>query len=71
MTRIASLCKASPDDISSNMVKKSVKYAPIPEAEVWRIGVIQNMSSMLDRTIPNNGLTDSEVAEILDFACTS
>ena len=71
MTRIALLCNARPDDISSNMVKKSVKYAPIPEAEVWRIGVVQNMCSIRDRTIPDHGLTDTEAAEILDFACTS
>ena len=53
------------------MVKKKIKYAEISPSEEWRIGLMDNMRMMINGEISNCGLNTEEIAEILEFACTS
>ena len=71
--RIADLTNFKEDItlLSSGHVKKHMVYANIPEKEKWRIGVVKNMLSVLNKQCPGNSLTDEEAAEILEYACTS
>ena len=73
MRKIAALCNQpnSLEQLNANMVKKKIKYAEISPTEEWRIGVMDNMRMMINGEISNCGLITEEIAEILEFACTS
>ena len=73
MRKIAALCNQpnSLEQLNANMVKKKIKYAEISPTEEWRIGVMDNMRMMINGEISNCGLNTEEIAEILEFACTS
>jgi len=59
--------------LGPNTVKKCMPYAPIPDNERWRIGVLMNMCDVLYHETGNFslGLTKEEALEILDCACSS
>ena len=68
IARILDLCHiGSIADLSANTVKKTIKYAVIPNDEAWRIGIIKDMLSHHS----DYGLTSTETLEILEFACSS
>ena len=72
MSMIAELCDVSNlTDLSANVVRKKVRYAPIPPTETWRIGIIKDMLDTKDSETTRLGLTDLEKLDILTFACTS
>ena len=71
MTRIALLCDQKVEDIRCTTVLRNVKYAPTPENEIWRIGVVKNMLDIIGKNGSNVGLTDNEASQILEFACSS
>ena len=71
MTRIALICNSKVEDTKSTTVLRNVKYAPTPENEIWRIGVVKNMLDIIGKNGSNVGLTDNEASQILEFACSS
>ena len=69
---IAELCNVTDlSDLSANVVRKKIRYAPIPPAETWRIGIIRDMLDMKDCETSRLGLNDLEISDILTFACSS
>ena len=72
MSMIAELCDVSNlTDLSANVVRKKVRYAPIPPTETWRIGIIKDMLDTKGSETTRLGLTDLEKLDIQTFACTS
>ena len=72
---LTDICVASQTQLAfltPSIVKQNVKYHPIPEEEVWRASIlnelIENMFSE-DVCVPN--FTDDELKFILDHLCTT
>ena len=64
---IAVSCNSTSSSLSPGLVKSRMKYAVIPEEEVWRVSLIlEILDSKLD--IP---LDSEEIEEILAHACIS
>ena len=59
------------ETLSSGLVKEKVRYMRIPDDENWRIGVMENMRSILDGNQNELNLTMDEARDILDFVCTT
>ena len=56
--------------LNAKTVKKNIMYAAIPEAEKWRIGVIQDLMNVEDSTAYLD-LSHQETSDLMQFACTS
>ena len=59
------------DELKPGMVDK-IKYNQVMEEDMWRVGIIREIVDMQngDKTIPP-GWTNTELEEILNFACVS
>ena len=74
MARIADLCDRSDADtceITANLVKSKVKYQSISENEEWRIGIIEDMTNILNGNGTIVGLENDKVLTLLEYACIS
>ena len=74
MARIADLCDRSDADtceITANLVKSKAKYQSISENEEWRIGIIEDMTNILNGNGTTVGLENDEVLTLLEYACIS
>ena len=58
-------------EITAQMVRHKLYYAPIPEDEKWRISIIRDMNRVFDGKTLNDTLKQEEASEILSFACIS
>ena len=59
-------------NITARDVKKKVRYAAIPSEEIWRIGMISDLRSMLNMDIENmTDLSQDEMTALLEHACCS
>ena len=59
-------------NITARDVKKKIRYAAIPPEEIWRIGMINDLRSMLNMNIENmTGLSQDEMTALLEHACCS
>ena len=58
--------------LAADKVKTKIQYASIPVDERWRIGVAKDVMTMLDGNVRHQcGMTESELKDILEFACSS
>ena len=44
---------------------------PIPENEVWRLGVVTEMKKVINNEWNNSGLSYEEALHLLEYACVS
>ena len=59
------------EDLSPVLIKKSLKYIAIPEAEDWRIPLALELKDIRDGKSTLSDFSKSEVEELLAFVCTS
>ena len=74
LTTIADLCELNGDvtSLSSNIVKRKVRYASVPHSEEWRVGFIQDILDMMRRKDWSNEVMNyKEASSMLDYACTA
>ena len=58
-------------DLSSNKVKKLMKYRSVPETEQWRVSLLKELLGAKFGQNFDLPLNQQELDNILDFACTS
>ena len=62
-------CCTSFDDLTSQKVKSSMMYVPVPENEEWRVSLIRELlAASLDEDV-HVPLSTEEIQDILDHAC--
>ena len=54
--------------LSSSIIKRNMKYFPVPEEEEWRVGCIMEL---LNEKVEIPGFSDKEVKEILSYLCST
>ena len=68
MKKISRECVCSLESLSSGLIKKNMKYFPVPRNEEWRTGILNELLSD-ELEIP--GLTAEEKKEIKEYLCNS
>ena len=74
MTRIASECGAdfsSKKYLSKTLVKKHMRYFPIPEGELWRSPLLRDLIKAKHDISTLPGFSHAEVEDLLKNVCTS
>ena len=61
-------CTSPKDSLTSAIVKKNMKYFPVPDTEQWRVGIL---SELLSDTVEIPGFASEEIKDIKSFICTS
>ena len=61
-------CTSPKDSLTSAIVKKNMKYFPVPDTEQWRVGIL---SERLSDTVEIPGFASEEIEDIKSFICTS
>ena len=56
--------------LSKNLVKKTMKYFPIPEEEKWRLSIIRELLDCKDGSKEMLNFTRTEIEDMLDHICT-
>ena len=59
------------EDLSPALIKKSMKYSAIPEAEEWRIPLALELKDIRDGKVSLSEFSKSEVEELLASVCIS
>ena len=73
LKKISDLCEhsSSINDLTAKIVKQKVAYMPIPETEVWRLGVIKDMRQVLDNDSHYGVISHDEANAILEYVCVT
>ena len=72
VAKISSLChNLNLDDLTADIVKKTIRYADIQDTETWRIELVKDMWKVLSNESTNTGLTLEEATSLLEHACIS
>ena len=65
-------CKVNQlEDLSPVLIKKSMKYSAVPQAEDWRISLALELNDVRAGKVMLSEFSKSEVEELLAFVCTS
>ena len=56
--------------LTCQLVKKSIKYFDVPEAEDWRVDMVGELLKLRKETLSLPGFNLDEIQDILDFVCT-
>jgi hypothetical protein len=59
------------ENLNPGLVKKSMKYSAIPEAEDWRVPLALELKDIRDGKCTLSEFSNSEVEELLAYACIS
>ena len=62
-------CCTSFEDLTSQKVKSSMKYAPVPEDEEWRVSLIRKLLAVSLENEVDVPLSTQEIDDILNYAC--
>ena len=69
LSKIGNSC--GEDYPSKNVVKKKMKYFPIPEDQMWRIPLLRELVECKNGSKELMNFSKVEIEEMLNFACTS
>ena len=61
-------CRCHVSALSSSVVKKKVRYFPLPIEEDWRLPILMGV---IDNNIKIPGFTSEELDDIKNYICTS
>ena len=56
---------------SKNLVKRTMKYFPIPEEQKWRVSIIRELLDCREGSRKVLNFTSTEIGDMLEFLCTS
>ena len=56
---------------TKSLVKKRMKFAPVPASEAWRPGLLKNLLMIRRDREALPGFSAAEVDEMIEFVCTS
>ena len=56
---------------SKTLVKKRMKYCPVPSSEAWRLSLLHDLLDVRNRMSTLTGFSTVEVEDMIQFICTS
>ena len=72
MTKITDLCNLEDFAlVSAKVVKDCLSYQKIPENELWRLGILEDMLNVLQNNNTVDVLTYDEAMTILNYVCVT
>ena len=57
--------------LNPRFVASQVKYAPVPENEIWRINFIEELLKLRSNELSLDGFTKNEIEDMILFIATS
>ena len=63
--------KESISELKSSSVKADFKYKPVPEQEMWRMSILEELLEVRENKFEISGFDQEEIEEILEFVCTT
>ena len=70
LRKIANKCNTNVFDLSPLDVKLNVKYKQLPQDEIWRIPILNEMIFARDNTLEIEGLSRRDINDIIYYVCT-
>ena len=70
LSNIANLCKIEIDELSSVMVKNTIRYRNLPKEEEWRLPILSEMLFARENNVEIEGLSRKDIIGIIDYVCT-
>ena len=70
LRQISNICKYEIDDLSTHIVKNTVRYRNLPENETWRIPIMKEMLFARENNLEIEGLSKKDINGMLNFVCT-
>ena len=68
------LCRLShvetPSSLTCHVVKQNIKYFDVPESELWRVGMVNELLKLKKESLFLPGFDVDETKDMLDFVCT-
>ena len=61
--------KESISELKSSSVKADFKYKPVPEQEMWRMSILEELLEVRENQFEIRGFDQKEIEEILEFVC--
>ena len=71
LRQISNICKYEIDDLSTHIVKNTVRYRNLPENETWRIPIMKEMLFARENNLEIEGLSKKDINGMLNFVCTA
>ena len=71
MWNISSECGVDLGSLTPQVVKKSLRYFPVPEEQKWRVGLLRELVEVRKNTMEIATLTRIEVQKIIEDICTT
>ena len=71
LRKISNICELSIDELTSQEVKRKMKYRETPQDEEWRLPILNEMLFARDHQIEVEGLTRRDINDIIHFVCTA
>ena len=68
LSLISKECSCPVENLTPGLIKKNMKYFPLPSEEDWRIGIL---GELLGDTLDVPGFSDDEIHDITNFLCIS
>jgi hypothetical protein len=62
---------SDPSQLSSCIVKRTLKYSEIPEEEKWRTSTVTELLKLRSQSLSLPGLTQDEIDAMLVYTCTT
>ena len=69
--QIGKLCKTPINDLTSEVVKTSMKYFEIPQQEKWRESLVEELILIKNNDMELNGFSKEDITDLLFDVCTS
>ena len=63
-------CKIEIDELSSVMVKNTIRYRNLPKEEEWRLPILSEMLFAKENNVEIEGLSRKDIIGIIDYVCT-
>ena len=68
---IGRCCNLPVNCLTPQLVKGNMTYFTIPEAELWRIAIIEDILALRNNEMSLTGFSYVELKDILDHVCTT
>ena len=56
------------DEFKPNVIKKNMKYFPVPANQQWRVGLLQEL---LAENVQVQGFDEAEIKDLVDHLCVT
>ena len=58
-------------DMSSNFIKKNLRYKYLPALEEWRVPLLRNLLDIRNNDLELNGFEKTEINSMIEDICTN